>query len=264
MKLFRLFPATAAVVALVGAAAVVASAESGSAAGTLTLNASLRLTSDPGPCPTGDATLLCAARTQSGPVQGLGQVTGAYTWVASLGPPECAGSMGKVHGYPLRLRLGSTGSIDVILAAGAACVEQESVRSQTQAFTVTGGTGGYAGASGAGTIETILQAETATGRVGRATWKGTLSVPGLDFDTTAPTLSGGTNRTAKAKRRAKSARVTFQVTAQDDRDGSVPVTCTPKSGGRFPLGRTLVTCTATDSSANTATARFTITVKRTR
>ena len=58
------------------------------------------------------------------------------------------------------------------------------------------------------------------------------------------------------------ARVTFQIKAQDDRDGTLPVTCAPKSGSRFRIGKTRVTCVATDSSANAVSARFTVTVRR--
>ncbi|MEN3334441.1 MAG: hypothetical protein V7641_3806 [Blastocatellia bacterium] len=39
-----------------------------------------------------------------------------------------------------------------------------------------------------------------------------------------------------------------------------PVTCTPPSGTCFPLGMTTVTCTATDSSGNTATCSFKVSV----
>jgi hypothetical protein len=54
------------------------------------------------------------------------------------------------------------------------------------------------------------------------------------------------------------------LTAIDAHDGVVPVHCQPSSGGpdAFPLGVTTVTCTAQDSSGNTATASFTITVTR--
>jgi HYR domain len=58
--------------------------------------------------------------------------------------------------------------------------------------------------------------------------------------------------------------VTFKVTATDDVDGAVPVSCQPRSGRRFPLGKPIVRCAATDSSGNTATAGFTVTVKRRR
>lgn len=45
---------------------------------------------------------------------------------------------------------------------------------------------------------------------------------------------------------------------------SVAARCTPRSGAAFRVGRTRVTCTATDSSANTATAAFTVVVRKTR
>ena len=89
-----------------------------------------------------------------------------------------------------------------------------------------------------------------------------ISVPGLDFDTTRPTLSGATRKTVRAKKGAKTARVTFKVTAGDDQQGAVPVSCTPRSGTRFALGRTRVTCSASDASANVAVARLVVTVLR--
>jgi len=191
-------------------------------------------------------------------------VVASYTWLADVRSPSCAPSFGKALAHTLRFVVSSKGEIDVALAPGAQCVDQEAVRSQTQSFAITGGTGVYAGASGGGTLTQALEADTATGRVGSATWAGTLNVPGLDFDATRPTFSGASNKTVKAKKGAKSARVTFRVTAQDDRDGSVPVACYPKSGRRFTLGRTRVTCSTTDSSANTAGVTFTVTVKKSR
>jgi hypothetical protein len=52
----------------------------------------------------------------------------------------------------------------------------------------------------------------------------------------------------------------FSGTAQDAVDGTLPVTCDPASGSRFPIGTTTVTCTATDSSGNTGTDTATFTV----
>ncbi|MFN0153504.1 MAG: HYR domain-containing protein [Gaiella sp.] len=105
------------------------------------------------------------------------------------------------------------------------------------------------------------------GRISRRsppTWTGTLTVPGLDFDVTPPTLAGATNKTVRAKKGAKSARVVVGVTAQDDRDGTLPVSCSARSGSRFRIGRTPVTCSSTDGSANTAKATFTVTVRPTK
>jgi HYR domain len=89
-------------------------------------------------------------------------------------------------------------------------------------------------------------------------------VPGLEFDVTAPMLHGAGSKTVRAQRGAKRARVTFKVTSTDGVDGAVPVSCQPRSGRRFPLGKTIVRCAATDSIGNTATAGFTVTAKRRR
>jgi hypothetical protein len=249
---------------LAGAVAVGADAESHTASGTLNLNSKLRLVSVLGPCPPGVSASACAARTSSGPFAGLGQVTGTYTFLSDVGPP-CANGWGKARAYPVRFAVASKGDILLQLAEGAQCVNEEqdfAVRAQTQAFTVTGGTGIYAGASGSGVVTRSL-ASTGSGAVGTETWIGTLTVPGLEFNVTAPTLAGAANKTVRAKKGAMNARVTFNVTARDDSDGVVPAKCEPKSGSRFPLGRTRVRCEATDSSANTASTSFTVTIRRT-
>jgi hypothetical protein len=77
-----------------------------------------------------------------------------------------------------------------------------------------------------------------------------------------PKLSGAVAKTVLAAKGAKSARVTFEVTATDDKGGDVPVSCWPRPGSRFPLGETMVHCGATDSRGNTDTAEFMVTVKR--
>ncbi|WP_237288151.1 VWA domain-containing protein [Streptomyces malaysiensis] len=55
--------------------------------------------------------------------------------------------------------------------------------------------------------------------------------------------------------------VDFTATAQDAVDGDLPVSCDPPPGSRFPVGRTRVSCTATDSSGNTGTDTATFTVR---
>ncbi|MEI7513403.1 MAG: HYR domain-containing protein [bacterium] len=52
-------------------------------------------------------------------------------------------------------------------------------------------------------------------------------------------------------------------TANDDVDGPVSVTCVPPSGSEFPLGKTTVTCSATDSHGNTGSSSFDVTVSDT-
>ena len=53
------------------------------------------------------------------------------------------------------------------------------------------------------------------------------------------------------------------VTAEDDVDGNVGVTCTKASGTVFALGTTKVTCSAKDAAGNTGDSFFTVTVQDT-
>ena len=55
--------------------------------------------------------------------------------------------------------------------------------------------------------------------------------------------------------------VTFNATAEDAKDGSVEVSCTPPSGSTFPIGTTPVSCSATDAAGNTSTETFSVTVR---
>ena len=234
------------------------------ATGTLNMRAVLGLRSMLVLCPPGVVGATCAERTARGVVPGLGSVAVNYTFLTDIGPPSCTPITGKARGYPVRLVVEAKGEIHVALAEGAQCVEEHEIATQAQAYTVTGGTGVYAGASGSGTVERTLGAVGGIARAGSETWTGTLTVPGLEFDTTPPTISGAVAKRLRAPRRAKRVRVRYTVTARDNLDGAVAVSCRPASGSRFRIGRTVVTCSATDTSGNTGTAKFTVTVKRRR
>ncbi len=80
-------------------------------------------------------------------------------------------------------------------------------------------------------------------------------------DTTAPALSGAADLTREATGPAGT-RVEFpKPTAVDAVDGTIAaVSCTPASDLVFALGRTAVTCKATDSAGNTGSARFDVVV----
>lgn len=56
--------------------------------------------------------------------------------------------------------------------------------------------------------------------------------------------------------------VSFTVIATDNIDGTITPTCTPVSDSLFPIGTTTVTCTATDSSSNTGSDSFTVTINQ--
>jgi hypothetical protein len=162
------------------------------------------------------------------------------------------------------ITVGSKGEIDVTIGTSGPC------NALPTTFTITGGTGVFAGASGGGTFkadigpdeDNEIDADDDPGDQLRNILTGTLTVPGAAFDTTAPVISGTHAKTVLAAKNAKSARVVYTVTAHDDTDASVTVVCKPPSGSRFKIGHTTVHCSASDSSANTATAKFVVTVKR--
>jgi hypothetical protein len=55
--------------------------------------------------------------------------------------------------------------------------------------------------------------------------------------------------------------LTFEPVAHDDCDPAPAVTSEPPSGSVFPVGQTLVTWTATDSSGNTSSCTFTVNIE---
>jgi uncharacterized repeat protein (TIGR01451 family) len=83
---------------------------------------------------------------------------------------------------------------------------------------------------------------------------------GVTGDSTPPVLSLPASITAEATG-PNGAVVNYTVTATDNVDDTVPVTCTPASGSTFPLGTTAVACSSTDKAGNTATGSFTVTVR---
>jgi hypothetical protein len=228
----------------------------------LRLDAALLFVEDPAAsCPPGSpASLACPAGTGGGAVRGLGAVKETFTAMLHNGPPLCSGTDFKFLGYPVRWVVANKGEIAFALAESG-CVRQ-GASGATVAFTVTGGTGIYAGASGSGIVSHVARPLNDGKFHGVESWTGTLSVPGLEFDTSPPAISGASNKVVKVKRTARRARVSYSVRASDAVDGKVPVNCNPRSGSFFRLGTTRVRCSATDTSANAATASFTVTVKR--
>ena len=82
-------------------------------------------------------------------------------------------------------------------------------------------------------------------------------------DKTAPVVEKLDNVTAEATSSAGAVVAYGTVWATDAVDGELIASCTPASGGVFPLGDTQVACTATDSSDNTGRNEFTVTVRDT-
>jgi HYR domain len=208
-------------------------------------------------CPAGtDPTTACFQIGGKDVVAGLGVVSDHYALFVEDPDSSCE----RWHSSPV-LSVRGKGEIHLSVRPPNGCVVPTTgVLNGSLVFTVTGGSGAYAGATGQGTFETRGGPGT-TGR-NTDTLVGNLTVPGLVFDTTRPVLRGAVSKTVRAPSGASAARVTYKVTARDPGHGSVGVTCKPRPGSRFKLGRTRVFCSATDSSGNMAKARFTITVKR--
>ena len=82
----------------------------------------------------------------------------------------------------------------------------------------------------------------------------------LSFDHTAPVLTGPTVNPTVTASGPSGASVTFTVSALDDQEGALPVTCTPASGSVFAVGVTPVSCSAADSNGNSAHFEFSVTV----
>ena len=82
---------------------------------------------------------------------------------------------------------------------------------------------------------------------------------GITSDTTPPVITVPEDITKEATG-PDGAQVSFQVSAQDDVDGPLVVSCNHNSGDTFPIGDTEVECSATDTAGNTGTESFTVTV----
>ncbi|HSB11034.1 MAG TPA: HYR domain-containing protein [Blastocatellia bacterium] len=79
-------------------------------------------------------------------------------------------------------------------------------------------------------------------------------------DNTTPQLSCTTGVSTKAPPGASSAVVNYPAPTATDNCAEVDVMCSPPSGGAFPIGATLVTCTAADLASNITHCFFNVTV----
>lgn len=235
---------------VLGLATAVTSTAAARSAATLGLTARFPIKDFAALCPAGTPTATeCFAFESTAPVPGLGSVTEKYMAFDDQSDRNCR----HTSWSPVVLTVAGKGEIDATLTPATTCDGPGQFIGAGR-FAITGGSGAYVGATGSG-------AENASGFLSDA-WTGTLSVPGLEFDTAAPVMTGARARTVRAPARAKRVRVSYKVEARDVVDGPVSTVCTPRSGSLFRVGRTSVSCTATDSSANTASAEFVVVVKR--
>ena len=210
-------------------------------------------------CPPGTPTAYgCLRSLGEEEIAGLGRTTSTYSKILPF-EDDCF----MIQNTTAVFEVAGKGTLE-LSRAGKICASGPPPRVDGPfAFTISGGSGNYAHASGSLSYKASIPAGDGACQCGTAvdTWTGTLIVPGLDFDTTAPTITGAAAKTVRAPKGAKRMRVRYAVTATDAVDGAVAVACTPRSGSFFTRGRTKVSCSATDSSGNTAKAAFTVTVK---
>jgi hypothetical protein len=107
-----------------------------------------------------------------------------------------------------------------------------------------------------GSTTVTCSATDSIGDTGTATFTVTVQ------DTTPPSVTVPAPITAEATGPGGAA-VGFTASATDNIDGSISPSCSPASGSTFVLGTTTVICSATDSSGNTGSASFTVTVQDT-
>ena len=117
---------------------------------------------------------------------------------------------------------------------------------------------GNAVATGPG--QTTIVATTSTGLSCAASNScATLNV----VDTQPPFLNIPSGDQTREATGPSGAVVSFFASAFDSIDGDRPVRCNPPPGSTFGFGTTTVTCSASDTSGNTATGSFTVTVRDT-
>src|SRR5262249_49183441 len=156
-------------------------------------------------CPAGTTSTECYPVEAQGQVPGLGDTTLTFTQWVNL--PNGMSEPCRLLSTPdAMFTVAGKGEI-TLLARNHSCQSFSQSIAGTMDFTVIGGSGAYAGATGTGTVRIVL-----SGQSGTSTWTGTLNVPGLEFDTTAPTISGASNQVVKVKKTARRARVSYSVT----------------------------------------------------
>lgn len=214
-------------------------------------------------CPAGySATTECHPHP-GGPVAipGFGFVSQSMLFAVDVAPPGCPPGSQKALSYPAQLTIKDRGQIDIAVDASSACADPGvPLLSEAQNFTITGGTGVFAGASGSGVVS--RSHVVCCPGSGTDDWDGTITAPGFVVDTTPPAINGAHNRVVRAPRGAKRIRVRYNVSAIDAVDGALRPTCRPRSGSRFRVGRRTKVRSVSDHSANVTRATFTVVVRR--
>jgi fibronectin type 3 domain-containing protein len=110
-----------------------------------------------------------------------------------------------------------------------------------------------------GTTTVTCKASDSSGNFSQTTFKVTVH-DDTQGDTSPPLITVPADMAVPATS-ASGAVVNFTTSALDAVDGARPTTNTPASGSVFPIGSTVVTTTASDTSGNTGSKTFTVTVQ---
>ena len=102
--------------------------------------------------------------------------------------------------------------------------------------------------------------ETTVTLAGQVIEGGCVSLTVTVNDTQPPSITCPANVTSVSPVVGSGGVVTYPPPTASDNCPGVTTACTPPSGSMFPIGTTTVTCTATDTSGNTATCSFTVSV----
>lgn len=80
------------------------------------------------------------------------------------------------------------------------------------------------------------------------------------IDTTAPLIDVPLGGIATQAPDDNGAIIEYAISANDLVEGTLSATCIPASGSLFPVGETMVSCSAEDAAGNSASTSFTVTV----
>lgn len=211
---------------------------------------------EPVPCTEGPPSALCFVVEESGLWPGLGRVE-LHELVVQSGLTDAD----LCEPQTRRGTFTATGGTISYVANGIDCPATRMLlggyRAVVADWVITGATGRFEGATGSGRQNVRPEDE---GDEVNTHYQGSVSVPGLAFDTAKPVFRGVRRVTVRSK---KPTTVRYRMpTAVDAVDGALPVRCLPRSGARFAVGRTPVWCTAVDAAGNQAVAVFTVEVRR--
>jgi hypothetical protein len=127
-------------------------------AGSFALQTEINTSNSQIQCPAGTPTNIeCFARTGDAAVPGLGAVHESHNYVEEVAPAGCVAPPGadavRLVPSTVVLTIAGKGSVDLSTSGTGCLAHTTGTLVATETFTITGGSGVYAGASGGGSLE---------------------------------------------------------------------------------------------------------------